>query len=69
MERGCLLRVVMDHGCEQRLGAALLAVADNKKLLSALKVVQERYLGKKNGANQAFRYGNRIGEPMTIYVR
>ena len=40
MERGCLLRVVMDHGCEQRLGAALLAVADNKKLLSALKVLQ-----------------------------
>ena len=41
------LRVVMDHGCEQRLGAALLAVAENKKLLSAHKVLQERYLGKK----------------------
>jgi len=40
-----VLRIAMDHNCEERLGNELLALVDNKKPLPPLKALQERYLG------------------------
>ena len=40
-----VLRLAMDHDCEQRLGNELLAVVDNHQALPSLKALQERYLG------------------------
>ena len=40
-----MLRIAMDHNCEERLGNELLALVDNKKPLPSLKALQERYLG------------------------
>ncbi|MEO7320592.1 MAG: IS21 family transposase [Nitrosospira sp.] len=42
-----VLRLVMDHGCEERLGNELLVNVDNNEPLPPLKALQERYLGKK----------------------
>ena len=42
-----VLRLAMDHGCEERLGHELLMTANNNKPLPILKALQERYLGKK----------------------
>jgi len=42
-----VLRIAMDHDCEERLGNELLASIDNNKLLPNLKTLQERYLGHK----------------------
>lgn len=42
-----VLRLAMDHGCEERLGNELLAIADNHQSLPTLKALQERYLGTK----------------------
>ena len=43
-----MLRIAMDHDCEEALGNELVAKVDNKKPLPLLKVLQERYLGKKS---------------------
>ena len=43
-----VLRIAMDHDCEERLGNELVAIVDNKKPLPTLKALQERYLGKKS---------------------
>jgi transposase InsO family protein len=40
-----VLRIAMDHDCEERLGNELLASIDNNKSLPNLKTLQERYLG------------------------
>ena len=42
-----MLRIAMDHDCEERLGNALFACVDNNKPLPTLKALQERYLGKQ----------------------
>jgi predicted phage tail protein len=42
-----VLRIAMDHDCEERLGNELLAQVDNKKPLPALKALQASYLGTK----------------------
>jgi len=42
-----LLRIAMDHDCEERLGNELFACVDNNKPLPTLKALQERYLGKQ----------------------
>jgi transposase InsO family protein len=42
-----VLRIAMDHDCEERLGNELLALVDNNKPLPTLKALQERYLGKQ----------------------
>ncbi len=42
-----VLRIAMDHDCEERLGNELIALIDNNKPLPTLKVLQERYLGKQ----------------------
>lgn len=42
-----VLRIAMDHDCEEHLGNELLALVDNKKPLPTLKALQERYLGNK----------------------
>jgi len=42
-----VLRLAMDHDCEERLGNELLALVDNNKPLPTLKTLQERYLGKQ----------------------
>jgi transposase InsO family protein len=42
-----VLRIAMDHDCEERLGNELLASIDNKKPLPTLKALQDRYLGTK----------------------
>jgi transposase InsO family protein len=42
-----VLRLAMDHDCEERLGNELLALVDNNKPLPTLKALQERYLGNK----------------------
>jgi transposase InsO family protein len=42
-----VLRLAMDHDCEERLGNALLALLDNNQPLPTLKALQERYLGTK----------------------
>ena len=42
-----VLRIAMDHDCEERLGNELFACVDNNKPLPALKALQERYLGKQ----------------------
>jgi len=42
-----VLRIAMDHDCEERLGNELLASVDNNKPLPPLKALQERYLGKQ----------------------
>jgi len=42
-----VLRIAMDHDCEERLGNELIALIDNNKRLPTLKVLQERYLGKQ----------------------
>lgn len=43
-----VLRIAMDHDCEERLGNELAAIVDNNKPLPTLKALQERYLGKKS---------------------
>ena len=43
-----ILRIAMDHDCEERLGNELLAIVDNKKPLPSLKALQDRYLGNKS---------------------
>jgi hypothetical protein len=43
-----VLRIAMDHDCEERLGNELLAIVDNKKPLPPLKALQDRYLGNKS---------------------
>jgi hypothetical protein len=43
-----VLRIAMDHDCEERLGNELTAIVDDKKTLPPLKALQERYLGKKS---------------------
>jgi len=42
-----VLRIAMDHDCEERLGDELLARVDSNKPLPSLKSLQERYLGKQ----------------------
>ena len=42
-----VLRIAMDHDCEERLGNELLALADNNQPLPILKALQARYLGKQ----------------------
>ena len=42
-----VLRMAMDHDCEERLGNELLVCVDNNRPLPSLKALQERYLGKK----------------------
>jgi transposase InsO family protein len=42
-----VLRIAMDHDCEERLGNELFACVDNNKPLPTLKALQERYLGKQ----------------------
>jgi hypothetical protein len=42
-----VLRIAMDHQCEERLGHELLATIDNYQPLPSLKVLQARYLGKQ----------------------
>jgi hypothetical protein len=42
-----VLRIAMDHDCEERLGNELLALVDNNKPLLPLKTLQDRYLGDK----------------------
>lgn len=42
-----VLRIAMDHDCEERLGSELLATVDNNQPLPTLKALQERYLGKQ----------------------
>ena len=42
-----VLRIAMDHDCEERLGSRLLAIIDNNKRLPTLKALQEGYLGKQ----------------------
>jgi hypothetical protein len=42
-----VLRIAMDHDCEERLGNELLACVDNNRPLPLLKALQERYLGKQ----------------------
>ena len=37
-----VLRIAMDHDCEERLGNELLALVDNNKPLPTLKTLQER---------------------------
>lgn len=42
-----VLRIAMDHDCEERLGTELLAQVDNNQPLPTLKALPERYLGTK----------------------
>jgi transposase InsO family protein len=42
-----VLRIAMDHDCEERLGHELMALVDSKQPLPTLKALQERYLGNK----------------------
>ena len=42
-----VLRIAMDHDCEESLGRELLATVDNTQPLPTLKALQERYLGKQ----------------------
>jgi transposase InsO family protein len=42
-----VLRIAMDHDCEERLGNELVVLVDNNKPLPTLKALQERYLGSK----------------------
>ena len=42
-----VLRIAMDHDCEERLGNELLVLVDNKQPLPTLKALQERYLGNQ----------------------
>jgi transposase InsO family protein len=42
-----LLRLAMDHDCEERLGDELLAIVDNHQRLPTLKALQARYLGQQ----------------------
>lgn len=42
-----VLRLAMDHDCEERLGNELLALVDNNQPLPTLKALQARYLGKQ----------------------
>lgn len=42
-----LLRLAMDHDCEERLGNELLATINHNEPLPGLKVLQERYLGQQ----------------------
>jgi hypothetical protein len=43
-----VLRIAMDHNCEEALGNEMIARVDNNKPLQSLSVLQERYLGKKS---------------------
>lgn len=42
-----VLRIAMDHDCEERLGNELSGMIDSHQPLPTLKVLQERYLGKQ----------------------
>jgi hypothetical protein len=42
-----VLRIAMDHDCEERLGNELLTMTDNNQPLPSLKALQARYLGTK----------------------
>jgi len=42
-----VLRIAMDHDCEERLGNELLTSVDNNQPLPTLKALQVRYLGKQ----------------------
>jgi len=42
-----VLRIAMDHDCEERLGYELLDSVNNNQLLPTLKALQDRYLGKQ----------------------
>jgi transposase InsO family protein len=42
-----VLRIAMDHDCEERLGNELLALVDNNQPLPTLKALQARYLCKQ----------------------
>lgn len=42
-----VLRIAMDHDCEEQLGYELLATVDKQQPLPTLKVLQERYLGEQ----------------------
>ncbi len=42
-----VLRIAMDHDCEERLGHELVALVDSKRPLPTLKALQARYLGNK----------------------
>ena len=42
-----VLRLAMDHDCEERLGNELLTLVDNNKPLPTLKALQARYLGNQ----------------------
>lgn len=42
-----VLRIAMDHDCEERLGNELLALVDNNKPLPTLTALQEHYLGSR----------------------
>ena len=42
-----VLRMAIDHDCEERLGDELLAIIDNNQPLPALKSLQARYLGQQ----------------------
>jgi len=42
-----VLRIAMDHNCEEALGNELIARVDSNKALPLLSALPERYLGKK----------------------
>lgn len=42
-----VLRIAMDHDCEERLGNELAALVDQHQPLPNLKALQDRYLGKQ----------------------
>jgi hypothetical protein len=42
-----VLRLAMDHDCEERLGNELLVLVNNNQSLPPLKALQARYLGKQ----------------------
>ena len=48
-----ILRLAMDHDCEERLGNELLVRIDNNKPLPPLKALQDRYLGNSSVVSSA----------------
>lgn len=42
-----ILRMAMEHDCEERLGDELLAIVENNQPLPTLKALQARYLGQQ----------------------
>jgi len=53
-----VLRIAMDHDCEENLGNELLALVDNNQPLPTLKALQGRYLGKQPVPNIPTRQQN-----------